>query len=213
MVTLLGWSCAALGSAMSLPQLIRLLRSRTSAGLSLLMWQLVVGAGIGWTIHGLVVGRANLWVPNALLTAMAAMVVWLIARDREITPWRAWALPVMLAAVLIAIDLAFGSLAFGLAITAPQVIGAGAQLVDVVRSIDISGLSPVFIVVQFLVQAQWLVWALIVKEAAVTVAAASNGAVMFVTMVWYFARRAGWVRPLSPDESPESEAYAGGHDF
>ena len=54
-----GWACAVAGTALSVPQVVRLLSTGTSAGVSPLLWQLNVANGIGWTAHGLASGHAN----------------------------------------------------------------------------------------------------------------------------------------------------------
>ena len=73
-----GWMCAALGSLMFVPQVVRLLRSHNPAGLSLLMWQLNTAAAVGWTLHGAHWGSWNVALPNAIIAVCAALVVHMI---------------------------------------------------------------------------------------------------------------------------------------
>lgn len=47
MIEAFGWVAAALGVASSLPQLVRILRSGTSAGVSLTLWQLMAASTAG----------------------------------------------------------------------------------------------------------------------------------------------------------------------
>lgn len=77
---------------LSVPQVVRLLVGRTSAGVSLLLWQLLLGAGIGWTIHGVVSGHLNLVVPNVISVLLSTAVLAMIARDRRLPAGRVWPL-------------------------------------------------------------------------------------------------------------------------
>ena len=210
---ILGWTAAAFGAAISLPQLIRLLRTRTSAGLSVLMWQLLLTAGIGWTHHGFLTAQANIIVPNAIMAISSVAVLRLIQRDRHIPHARVWVLPLVLAAILIGIDLFIGPLAYGIATSIPQVIGAGAQLVDVIRSIDIRGLSPIYLVLAVVVQLLWGSWSLLVKDSSVTVSASANGTVVALTLIWYVLRRLGWVRamPTAPSRASGTGTAGASH--
>ena len=195
-IAVLGWIAAACGSALSLPQLVRIIRARTSAGLSLLLWQLLMAAGIGWTHHGLLVThRPNIWLPNLMMAITSAMLVRLIAKDRGLRS-TVWILPLVLSGLLIGIDLTFGALAYGIATSIPQVIGAAAQLLDVIRSIDIAGVSVVFLGFSVVVQALWLIWGALAGEVSVVVSATCNGAVVLVTYLWYLLRRAGVLRAM-----------------
>ena len=86
MVVIWGWVCALAGTFASLPQVVRLLRAGTSDGVSLLMWQLLLGVGIGWTAHGFTVGHANVVVPN-LASALAMVLVGLMALITVVHQW------------------------------------------------------------------------------------------------------------------------------
>lgn len=190
-VDLLGWLAAALSAALSLPQLIRLIRAGTSAGLSLLLWQCLMAAGFGWTVHGLVVGRPNMWLPNLAMALCAIAILRLIARDRGYGLVQTWALPLGLFATLVTIDAVWGSVAYGVATSVPQVLGAAAQLVDIIRSVDIAGVSPFYVTMALVVQGIWLWWGLMAEEGAVIVSATATGTVALLTVLWYFARRVG----------------------
>lgn len=213
-VDLLGWLAAALSAALSLPQLIRLIRAGTSAGLSLLLWQCLMAAGFGWTVHGLVVGRPNMWLPNLAMALCAIAILRLIARDRGYGLVQTWALPVGLFATLVTIDAVWGSVAYGVATSVPQVLGAAAQLVDIIRSVDITGVSPFYVTMAVVVQGIWLWWGLLAHEQAVIVSASANGSVALLTWLWYLARRLGvpamvFARPLGEGTDGHDVARAG----
>ena len=190
-IDVIGWVAAALSAALSLPQLVRLIRAGTSAGLSLLLWQCLMGAGLGWTVHGISVGRPNMWLPNLAMAVCAILIIRLIARDRQIGRLQAWALPLLLLAALVGIDALWGAVAYGVATSVPQVIGAAAQLVDILRSVDISGVSPFFVTMAVVVQGVWLWWGVMANEGAVLVSASANGFVVLLTLLGYLARRLG----------------------
>ncbi|MGA4669604.1 SemiSWEET family sugar transporter [Propionibacteriaceae bacterium Y1923] len=190
-VDILGWVAAALSTVLSLPQLIRLIRAGTSAGLSLVLWQCLMAAGFGWTVHGLSVGRPNMWVPNLVMALCSIAIIRLIARDRNLRAVHAWTTPLVLLAALVTIDTLWGAVAYGVATSVPQVIGAAAQLFDVARSLDITGLSPFYVTMAVVVQGVWLTWGVLAHEMAVVVSATANGFVVLVTWLWYLARRLG----------------------
>lgn len=56
-VDIVGWSATVLGTILGVPQLVRLLRTRSVAGLSLIAWQATLSINIGWTVHGLLIGQ------------------------------------------------------------------------------------------------------------------------------------------------------------
>ncbi|MGD7733892.1 SemiSWEET family sugar transporter [Propionibacteriaceae bacterium G57] len=206
MIDVLGWAAAVAGATLSLPQLVRLIRSKVSAGLSLLMWQLLVSAGFGWTVHGLVVGRPNMWVPNFIVACCSVVIIRLIGRDRALPAWKVWVVPVAVLAALVTIDAVWGAVAYGVATSVPQVIGAFAQFVDVVREVDIRGISPFFVVAAVVVQGLWWAWGYLVPEMAVFVSASANGAVALLTLLWYIARQLG-APPLWPQARTADAAH------
>ena len=190
-IDIVGWLAAALSAALSLPQLVRLIRAGTSAGLSLLLWQCLMAAGFGWTVHGISVGRPNMWLPNLALALCAVAIIRLIARDRQVNRVQAWALPLALLATLVTIDAIWGAVAYGFATSVPQVIGAAAQLIDILRSVDITGVSPFFVTMAVVVQGVWLWWGVMAQAGAVLVSATANGFVVLLTLIAYLARRLG----------------------
>lgn len=190
-VDIVGWFAAAISAALSLPQLVRLIRAGTSAGLSLLLWQCLMAAGFGWTVHGISVGRPNMWLPNLAMAICSVAIIRLIARDRRIGRVQAWALPVALLAALVTIDALWGAVAYGVATSVPQVIGAAAQLIDILRSVDIAGVSPFYVTMAVVVQGVWLWWGVMASESAVLVSASANGFVVLLTLIAYVARRLG----------------------
>ena len=209
-VVVLGWVAAAISAAVSLPQLIRLMRSGTSAGLSLLMWQLTMCAGAGWTFHGLLTERPNVWLPNLVLGVCSMLVVRLIARDRGLPALKVWLLPAVIITTLIGIDVVLGATAYGVATSVPQVIGAGAQLIAIAASRDIRGVSPFYVTLATVVQMAWLWWGLLAGDNAIAISASATLSVVGTTLVWYLLRRIGLIGALGRDRG---SVHAGtGHD-
>lgn len=190
-----GWACAAAGSMLSVPQIVRLLVGRTSAGVSLLLWQLMFGGGIGWTFHGVVTGHLNLIVPNAIATVSCALVLHMVARDRRLPAARVWVLGLMVAAILVAVELVGGAAAFGITVMAPFLIGISAQTRDLLRSPDLSGLSPVYVFGTLVVQVMWWSWALAAWELSTLICSSAVGTLAIVNVVLLLARTRGVLRP------------------
>lgn len=185
----LGWVAATLGMAAAVPQLVRLWRSRTSAGLSMLLWQLNVGGGLAWTLHGFHVGRLQLQVPNIVCTILFTGVLWFIVADRGLRLLPRLVLPVILAAGLFGLDLWLGPVAFGIVVAVPLMFGQLAQLKYMWDARDLSGVSVPTLVVNVVMQSLWLVWGLGVGEAAITVCAALMTVLCAANLGYYAWRR------------------------
>jgi len=205
----LGWVAAIIGSSFSIPQIHRILTARTTAGLSLLMWQFMVTSGICWTTHGFLIGKPNVIAPNMFSLLCSLVVLVMIRRHRSMGFLTVWALPLAVAAVMIAVDFGWGPLVFGLGMAIPQVIGMGAQAVDIMRSLDLSGVSPVSMTLSLLIQGLWCVWGISVGEMAVIASSFLTGMSALVTLGWYLMRRLRIVGPIPvgryrvrPDEEP-----------
>ena len=51
-VELIGWAAAVVGTLLGVPQVYRLARTRTVAGLSMPAWQAILALHIAWIYHG-----------------------------------------------------------------------------------------------------------------------------------------------------------------
>lgn len=208
-VDLFGWACALFGSLLSLPQVVHLLRSRTSAGLSLTSWQLMLAANIGWTTHGIIADRVNIIVPNAVLLVCTVLVLRMIRLDRRQSWFAVTWLGLMVGVACIAVDLVLGPVAFGLFVMGPLGLGALAQLRDLLRAPDLSGVSPGYLVVGFAGQFMWGAWALLAHERAVITAASIMAVFAGLNLGAWALRRAGVLRPRDPiAPSPDAAALA-----
>lgn len=190
-----GWFCALVSAATALPQLIKLLRTRTSAGLSMLMWQLTFSVNMSWVVHGLMFKFWNLIVPNAIMGLCGVLILVQVMKDRTIPPLRVFLLPVAIFTVLASVDLTIGTVVFGVLISIPQLIGAIAQFLDLLRSRDIRGVSFPFLCYSLFVNLIWFIWGAWAGDAALMLAASSLGLMTLVNCTWWLLRTRGAVRP------------------
>lgn len=185
----LGWFAATLGMSAAVPQLVRLLRSRTSAGLSVLLWQLSVGGSGAWTLHGFHVGKLQLQMPNIVCTVLFTAILWLILRDRGLPLMPKLVMPIVLALGLFGLDLWLGPVAFGIVVAIPLLFGQFAQLKYMWASPTLTGVSVPTLAVNVVMQSLWLVWGIGVGEAAITVCAALMTVICSANLAYYAWRR------------------------
>lgn len=201
-VDIVGWSATVLGTILGVPQLVRLLRTRSVAGLSLIAWQATLSINIGWTVHGVLIGQPPQVVTNvlALLTTVPILVLMARGLDR---PVAATLLPgAVLGVAMIAIDLLLGSAAYGVVVTVPSVVIAGGQTVELARARDVRGLSPVFLVLGLVNITLWETWGLMVGDSGTMIAVSIAMAIGVVNFVWFVLRRLG-LRALFPRDEDE----------
>lgn len=201
-VDIVGWSATVLGTILGVPQLVRLLRTRSVAGLSLIAWQATLSINIGWTVHGVLIGQPPQVVTNvlALLTTVPILVLMARGLDR---PVAATLLPgAVLGVAMIAIDLLLGSAAYGVVVTVPSVVIAGGQTVELARARDVRGLSPVFLVLGLVNITLWETWGLMVGDSGTMIAVSIAMAIGVVNFVWFVLRRLG-LRALFPRDGDE----------
>lgn len=210
-VEIWGWVCALVGSLTLVPQIARIVRTSTSAGVSLKSWQLSAGSFLAWTVHGVLGSYWNIIIANALLAACALAILLLIQRDRRLGTVRVYWLALALAGVLVAVRIQFGPLIFGLVTVCPQAVAMLAQLRSLLREFNITGVSGGFLAVNTAVQACWNAWAWLAGDLGVAGASTVMLAVCVPVLAVYLARRRGWQpATLAPARSlPWQEQGAG----
>ena len=196
-VVVWGWLCAVVGTAMALPQLVRLMRSGSSAGLSLLTWQLMLSATLSWTLHGVKIAASNMWLPNALFGLATIAILRLVQKDRGLSFTATFGPGLALGAALATTDWLLGSFVFGLAALAPQLVGALGQLKEIMTAADLGGVSVGYLALSFLVPAMWQLWGLLAHDSAIRVSTAVMGSVALVNLVWVLLRRTGVLTPVT----------------
>ncbi|GAA4906786.1 hypothetical protein GCM10025789_27800 [Tessaracoccus lubricantis] len=181
MIEVFGWSAAALGVSSSIPQLVRILRSQTSAGVSLTLWQLVTGATAAWAVHGFLSQSPQMQAPNVLLTLASLAIVIFVLRDRRQPVARNLVLPLVAALALSGLNLWLGPVFFGFAVVVPQLVGQFAQLRELVTAPHVEGVSGSYLAILLVVQAMWFGfgvvkpdWALIICAGGMTVSCIAN---------------------------------------
>ena len=190
-----GWVCAVAGPVVSIPQVARLLRSRTSAGLSLLMWQLNIACAVAWSFHGLCADAPNIVAPNVLLGVAAVLVVRMVTADRGVPASRTWPLVATVATVLLAVEYFMTPAAFGVAVLIPAAAGLLGQSRDLIRSRDLSGVSRFFVTASAVVQAMWWLWGVGAGDQSIIVCATVMGLITTFNATWYALRTRRLVGP------------------
>lgn len=188
MIEIFGWVAAAIGVASNLPQLIRILRARTSAGVSLRLWQISAATTGAWMVHGFLVQKGQMQWPNLLMSVLALVIVVFILRDRKQAIAPQLLLPVVLAASLTGVELLFGAMAFGFVIAVPQLYGQLTQLREMVTAPDLSGVSVGYLAIMLLVQVMWFVFGLFTFDWALIICAGAMSAVCSVNLGVYVVR-------------------------
>lgn len=193
---ILGWVAASFGMASALPQLLRLLSTRSSAGVSLAMFQLNAASTGAWALHGFMVAVPQMQYPNMVLTLSSFAVCVLVLKDRRQPMAAALFLPLLLSVALFSVDVWLGPLIFGFVVAAPFVVGQVSQLKTMFSTRDISGVSLPFLAFALGVQSLWLTWGLLYGETSITVCASLLGTLSLVNLVYYVSRLArGMVSP------------------
>lgn len=196
LIELLGWVAAVSGPIMFLPQVAQLVRDKTSAGISLLMWQFILAAGISWFVHGVLADRPNIWATNGLSLVSTLMILRMIRSDRALSAARVYLPGLLVAAIAVATDVFAGPVVFGFAILAPLAVGALGQIRSLVVDADLSGVSLPFTIGGVLTQAMWFAWSIPAREVSVTICATTLMVTSTASLVWLLARRTQLVGPL-----------------
>lgn len=183
--------CLVAGIAYGVPQVVRVLRMRTAAGVSLLAWQLLGATTAAWTVHGFVEHSPAIVVSNGMGVLTSVLLIASMIRERRPRLLPTLALPLLLFAGLLAVRFGAGPVPFGLVIMAPQLLSSSGQLIELIRAEDVRGVSPVFLWIGVGLQALWLVYGLVLPDPAITISAASSGLLALLNLGWYMARRAG----------------------
>lgn len=188
MIEVFGWVAAAVGIASNLPQLLRILRAKTSAGVSLRLWQISAATTGAWMVHGFLVQQAQMQWPNMLMSALALVIVMFVLRDRGQRIATQLVLPLALAAGLTSVELLFGAMTFGFVIALPQLIGQGSQLREMVTAPDLTGVSVGYLAIMLVVQAMWFGFGLMTGDWALIICAGAMTAICSLNLTVYLVR-------------------------
>jgi uncharacterized protein with PQ loop repeat len=159
-----GWLAAGLSCFISAPQLVRILRARTTSGVSMLAWQMALGGNLTWGLYGVVHGFPNQWVPNVLLVTITLVILGLF-RKHVGASWPVLVLPgLLLAATTTSLDRWVGPIAFSVAAFLPAAVSLVSQLRTTAGSEDVTGLSLGNQWIGFVNQSVWVLWAVLVSN-------------------------------------------------
>lgn len=201
-LALLGWAAAAVGIALGIPQLVRLLRTRDVHGISVPAWQALLAVNLGFGIHGILLGQWNMILTNVFALCTTVPMLVLLARELKRPLWRLLTPGVLGALVLITLDLTVGSAAFGLAIMIPGTIVNIGQSVALIRSHAVTGVSGLYMVMAVLNQVLWCSWAWLLPDVGTGIATSVYLAVVSFNLLWWGLRKLG-LRAFFASAPPE----------
>ncbi|WP_164479228.1 SemiSWEET family sugar transporter [Nakamurella antarctica] len=204
----LGWLAAFLSACLTIPQVARILRTRSVAGLNLLTWQTLLIAGLSWTVYGILVENPQIIGPNAILIVGSGATLIQLQRSAKIPSFRVWALPVAVSATSVGLDVWLGPFVFAFCMCVPAITGQIAQLRQIRVADDVRGVSPAMLLVNTAAQVLWLTYALLVWEVAVIWVAGPLVVVMAANFVALIFRRRHLALEHSLSRSPQSAGAA-----
>jgi uncharacterized protein with PQ loop repeat len=170
-IEVFGWVAATIGLAVGVPQLFRILRSASSAGVSLRLWQLNAATSASWAVHGILTDTPQMRWPNVLGTLVAATIVVFVQRDRREPVLPQFVLPVAVGVALACTDIFLGAMVFGFVVAVPQLIGQVAQTRELLFAPDIRGVSLLFLLAFWLIQTMWWIFGLVQVDWALIICA------------------------------------------
>ncbi len=182
------------------------MRTRSSSGVSLALFQLNAASTGAWALHGFMVNVPQMQYPNLVLTISSLAVCALVQRDRRAPLFPALLLPPLMSLALFGTDIWLGPLVFGFVVAAPFVVGQVSQLRTMHASSDLSGVSLPFLSVAFFVQALWLTWGLLYGETSITVCASLLGTLSLVNLLYFLHRMARGTVVVAPVKERTSSA-------
>jgi uncharacterized protein with PQ loop repeat len=197
-VDVLGWIGAVTGALVALPQVVRILRTSATTGVSPVTWQLLVGVNLAWMAHGVITHHPNIVVSNTLYALCTSTILILLWRHRGIRLWQLFLPGISLGVIMVAVDAFSGPIAFAVTAFIPAALSQLAQLRSLVVSRSIHGVSVWWLAYCVMNQAIWLTWAVLAHEVSVMIVATGLGTLMTLNLILGVLRRLNVVRaPLS----------------
>jgi uncharacterized protein with PQ loop repeat len=194
-VDILGWIGAVTGAMVALPQLVRILRTSATTGVSPLTWQLVLGVNLAWMTHGVITHHPNIVVSNTLYALCTSTILILLWRHRGIRRWRLFVPGSLLATLMVAVDVFSGPVAFAVVAFIPAAVSQLAQLRSLVVSRSVQGVSLWWLAYGVMNQGIWLTWSVLAHEISVMIVASGLGTLMTLNLILCVLRRLNFVRP------------------
>lgn len=192
---IVGWAGALTALSIGIPQAFRLLRTRNTAGLSVVAWQAILTLNIGWLVHGILIDAPNMILPNAVSVIVSTTVLLLLRQERQLNALTLLAPVALGAGVMVAADLTLGSTWFGVTAILASLIANAGQGISLAREPSITGVAPGFLIIQLVNQVVWVGWGLMVADSGTVISAIFTGLIALFNTVWWILRRLG-MRPL-----------------
>ncbi len=189
-VDAIGVTAAVVGASMSAPQLFSILRTRKTDGISLASWQITAGVVLSWLVHGLLADSMTLILANLVMSVLSLIIIWHVANDRGVGTICRWRPVLAIAASCSMIDVTFGSTIYGMAVLIPSAVGILAQMRDLIRSPDVSGVSAVFLIINGTNLFLWALWGHLIGDPALVISGSINGMLGATNLVIYLYRTA-----------------------
>jgi uncharacterized protein with PQ loop repeat len=197
-VDILGWIGAATGSLVALPQVVRILRTGATTGISPLTWRLLVGVNLAWMAHGVISHHPNIVVSNTVYALCTSTILILLWRHRGIRLWQLFVPGILLGTLMVSVDAFSGPIAFAVIAFIPAALSQMAQLRSLVVSRSVLGVSLWWLAYCVLNQTIWLTWAVLADEISLIIVATGLGILMTLNLILGVLRRLNFVRaPLS----------------
>ncbi len=201
-VDILGWIGAVTGALVALPQVVRILRTSATTGISPLTWRLLIGVNLAWMAHGVITHHPNIVVSNTVYALCTSTILILLWRHRGIRLWQLFVPGILLGALMVAVDVFSGPIAFAVIAFIPAALSQIAQLRSLAVSRSVHGVSLWWLAYCVLNQTIWLTWAVLAQEISVMIVATGLGILMTLNLILGVLRRLNLVRvPLSLSDS------------
>ncbi len=201
-VDILGWIGAVTGALVALPQVVRILRTSATTGISPLTWRLLIGVNLAWMAHGVITHHPNIVVSNTVYALCTSTILILLWRHRGIRLWQLFVPGILLGALMVAVDVFSGPIAFAVIAFIPAALSQIAQLRSLAVSRSVHGVSLWWLAYCVLNQTIWLTWAVLAHEISVMIVATGLGILMTLNLILGVLRRLNLVRvPLSLSDS------------
>lgn len=188
---LIGWAATVVGALLGAPQLVRLIRTRSVDGLSLVAWQAMLTVGLSWMVHGVRIGQPPQVVVSATSLVSTVPILVLMAHALHRRLLRVLLPGLIGAAAMIVVDHFLGSMVYGLVAIIPAVISNAGQSVQFVRAPSVLGVSTVFVVMACLNQCLWAAWATMIGDPGSMIAVVTALLITSFNLFWYSLRRLG----------------------
>jgi hypothetical protein len=141
-------------------------------------------------------------VSNTVYALCTSTILILLWRHRGIRLWQLFVPGILLGALMVAVDVFSGPIAFAVIAFIPAALSQIAQLRSLVVSRSVHGVSLWWLAYCVLNQTIWLTWAVLAQEISVMIVATGLGILMTLNLILGVLRRLNLVRvPLSLSDS------------